>query len=97
MTFSAPQPVASGCLYTVTEVSGHQPDRLEEFVGDTAFIVARDRQTCYVGGTGVRTGRDVRFHQKDAATGKDIRAWRINAGAHRFAARTVLPTSKIRP
>ncbi len=53
--FSAPQPVASGCLYTVTEVSGHQPDRLEEFVGDPAFTVARDRQTCYVGGTGVRT------------------------------------------
>ena len=88
--FSTPQPVASGCVYTVTDVSGHQPDTLDEFVGDTAFTVARNRQSCYVGGTGVRTGHDVRFHQKDAATGKDIRVWCITAtGAHRFAAQTV--------
>ena len=88
---SAPQPVASGCVYTVTEVvSGHQPDKLDEFVGETAFAVAGDRQFCYVGGTGVRTGHDVRFHQKDAATGNDIRVWCITAaGAHRFAAHTV--------
>ena len=92
MTFSAPQPVASGCPYAVTEVSGHQPDQLDEFVGDTAFTVIRDRQICYVGGTGVRAGHDVRFHQKDAATGKDIRVWCITAaGAHRFAAHTVAP------
>ena len=71
-------------------MSGHQPDTLDEFVGDTALTVARNRQSCYVGGTGVRTGHDVRFHQKDAATGKDIRVWCITAtGAHRFAAQTV--------
>jgi hypothetical protein len=90
--FSAPQPVASGCPYAVTEVSGHQPDQLDEFVGDTAFMLIRDRQICYVGGTGVRTGGDVRFLEKDAATGKDIRVWCITAaGAHRFAAHTVAP------
>jgi hypothetical protein len=42
MTFPGDQPVASGQSYTVTEVDGHRPTDLTEFIGTTAITLLRD-------------------------------------------------------
>ena len=81
MTFSAPESIASGCSYTVTEVSGRPPVELGDFVGDVAFIAVKDAQQCRIEGTGRPAESAVRFHEKDGPSGKDLRVWEITVTA----------------
>jgi hypothetical protein len=94
MMLTAPDPVASGCPYIVTDVAGLPPTAIDDFVGDLAFTVRKGQQSCRVCGTGGRSGADVRFHQKDSSTGRDLRVWQITATATQgFQAQPVTLTS----
>ena len=41
MTFTAYDPVESGCGYHVTEVGGHRPEALGDFAGDTRLTLVK--------------------------------------------------------
>jgi hypothetical protein len=73
--------VVSGRPYLIVEVSGRHPAELDDFVGDVGFVAVMDIQTFRVEGTGARDDAGVRFSQKDAATGKDVRTWQITSTA----------------
>ena len=64
MTFPGDQPVASGQGYTVTEVDGHRPTDLSEFIGTTAITLLRDGHSRRLVGDGAATSGTIRFHQK---------------------------------
>ena len=81
MTTSTRESVASGRPYLVVEVSGRQPAELDDFVGDVTFVAVMDTRTYRIEGTGARDDAGVRFSQKDAATGKDVRTWQITSTA----------------
>ncbi|MET0865409.1 MAG: hypothetical protein ABWZ98_13840 [Nakamurella sp.] len=77
MTFPAPLSVASGCPYTVTDVSGHRPERLDDFVGEVSFTAVKDEQRCSISGIGGFAGGNLRFYEKDLSTGRDLRVWQV--------------------
>ena len=79
MTTSTRESVASGRPYLVVEVSGRQPAELDDFVGDVTFVAVMDTRTHRIEGTGARDDAGVRFSQKDADTGKDVRTWQITS------------------
>jgi len=79
MTFSSRESVASGRPYLVVEVSGAHPVGLDDFVGDVWFVAVIDVQTYRIQGTGARDASGVRFWEKDAGTGKDLRTWQVIA------------------
>jgi hypothetical protein len=80
MSFTTPIAVPSGMPIRVLEVDGHQPNELQDFVGDVSFVVALD-QAVLVHGAGRVDGQTVRFHEKDVDhSGKDIRVWEVRAG-----------------
>ena len=82
--------VASGRPYLVVEVSGRQPEELDDFVGDVWFVAVMDVHTYRIEGTGARDAVGVRFSQKEAATGKDLRTWQISVvGSGEFEAQTI--------
>ena len=90
MTFSGRESVASGRPYLVVEVSGGHPTELDDFVGEVSFVAVIDVQTYRIEGTGARDQAGVRFSQKDAATGKDVRTWHITlVAAGEFEAQAV--------
>ncbi len=79
MSFTTPSAVPSGMSVRVLEVDGHQPDQLQDFVGDVSFVVGLDPPVL-VHGTGRVDGQTVRFHEKDVDHGgKDIRVWEVRA------------------
>lgn len=78
MSFSTPEPVASGRPYRVQHVAGRPPQALADFVGDAEFGIDDNGVTHRVSGVGAEQGDSVRFHQKDVdRDGKDVRVWRI--------------------
>ena len=80
MSFTTPIAVPSGMSVRVLEVDGHQPNELQDFVGDVSFVVALDPPVL-VRGAGRVDGQTVRFHEKDVDhSGKDIRVWGVRAG-----------------
>ena len=90
MTYFAPESIASGCPYVVTDVAGRAPAALEDFVGNIAFTAMKDQQTHQVDGTGAWAGAVVRFNEKDDSTGKDLRVWQITATpTQQFEAQTI--------
>ena len=81
MAFTADDPVASGRNYNVTEVDGHQPEALSDFVGDTWLTMVRDGMSLRMIGDGNATGDGVRFYQKDPGPAdRDVRVWVITDG-----------------
>lgn len=90
MTTESSGSVASGRPHLVIDVAGRQPIRLDDFVGDTFFVAVADTRTFRVEGAGMPASDGVRFSQKDSATGKDLRVWRITGTADdQFEASTV--------
>ncbi|WP_127125798.1 hypothetical protein [Georgenia sp. SYP-B2076] len=78
MTSSAPETVISGVPYAVTEVNGHAPGDLDEFLGLTTFVVAGRTGRQVIDGEGAAVQDAVRVHQKHShGTGKDVRVWRV--------------------
>ena len=90
MTNASSGSVASGRPYLVIDVAGRQPNHLEDFVGETFFIAVADISTFRIEGSGALVSDGVRFSQKDAATGKDLRIWHVTGSADdQFEARAV--------
>lgn len=81
MMFAAGNPVSSGRPYQVVQVGDRIPTSLAEFVGHTAVVIDCGGRQQILTGVGDRGGEFVRFHEKDAATGKDVRVWRIGSVA----------------
>ncbi|MET0966937.1 MAG: hypothetical protein ABWZ02_11090 [Nakamurella sp.] len=82
--------VASGCPYTVTDVAGHRPAALEDFVGEVSFTAVKDDQSCQINGFGGLTGSSVQFYEKDHSTGRDLRIWQVTAdGGQDFSAQAI--------
>jgi hypothetical protein len=80
--------IASGKPYPVT-VPPAGASSLEDFVGDAEFCIDGGGQALVVRGHGVRHGDLVRFHEKDAVGGKDVRVWNISQRAGDFVAESV--------
>ena len=78
MTFTAYDPVESGCGYHVTEVGGHRPEALSDFAGDTRLTLVKGGIRHRLVGDGAATDGGVRFHQKDPGPDdRDVRVWVI--------------------
>lgn len=87
MTYGTPGIVVSGVPYVVTEVEGHAPTTLEEFVGERTFVVERNGSTYEVAGAGSLVEGGVRFHEKVAGGhGKDVRVWRVTRSSEGYSA-----------
>ena len=73
------QTVVSGVAYAVSEIDGHQPSALEEFVGAHALRLSHGEHQASVHGLGMRVGPEaVTFSEKDGDVGgKDAREWKI--------------------
>ena len=91
MTFSAPEPVASGRPYRVIDVAGATPRSLSQFAGEARFGIERGGTVSWIKGFGTDTDGCVRFHEKDLDhSGKDVRVWLIRHNdAGQFTAETV--------
>jgi hypothetical protein len=82
LVFEAPQSVVSGRPYQVREVRDHSVLGLEDFVGDTNFVLDFDGEEYRVCGPGVSDGEAVRVYEKDEhGMGKDVRVWTVRRGA----------------
>ncbi len=57
--------------YAVTEVSGHQPDGLDDFVGATTVTVENEGQRHRLIGAGERVDQTVMFQQKEPDSALD--------------------------
>ena len=77
MTFAAADPVSCGRPYPVLTADGRAPSSTADFVGQRALVIQCDGRDQILTGVGTERGGVVRFHEKDAATDKDVRVWRI--------------------
>ena len=75
-SFPSDEPVASGRPYLIVEVQGRQPEELDDFVGDVAFVAVMDTRTYRIEGTGARHSSGVRFSEKRRGGG-DLRVWQV--------------------
>ena len=91
MTFTADEPVESGCSYRVTEVDGRRPEALSDFAGDTRLTLIMGGMNHRLVGDGATTGGVVRFYQKDPGPDdRDVRVWVItDRGDRTFIAEPV--------
>jgi len=71
---------ASGVPYPVLSVSGAAPTQLDQFVGETEFVLSKAGVESTVCGVGAESPGGVRFHEKSAEYGKDVRVWNVAAG-----------------
>jgi hypothetical protein len=86
MASTTPDPVISGVPYTVREVDGGPATGLDDFVGTHDLVVEGRTGAHVLTGQGVRLDGVVHFHEKDAATSKDVRPWRVAADGDGFVA-----------
>lgn len=78
MSFTSPGPVVSGKPYAVRSVHDRTPDRLDDFIGDTTFVLDLDGEDYTVCGPGIHVAPGVRvFEKTEDGFGKDIRAWMV--------------------
>jgi hypothetical protein len=78
MSFITPGPVISGKPYEVRLVHDRAPDRLDDFLGDTTFVLDLDGEDYTVKGPGIKVDPGVRvFEKDDDGFGKDIRVWMV--------------------
>ena len=81
-----PMSVVSGVPYPVTSVGGATPSGLTEFLGDTAFTIDMAGRAYDVQGAGSDLEGQVRFHEKSAVMGKDVRVWHVTREGEGFQA-----------
>ena len=73
MTFCPPRSVVSGEPYIVRQVRDRDPERLDDFAGETTFVVDLDDEGYRVCGPGVPADEGMRvFEKSDAGAGKDV-------------------------
>ena len=77
MSFGTPEPVPSGIPQLVLEVSGQAPTSLEDFAVEDVVFTVGEEMHYRIQGCGRVTGDRVRFHEKDARSGKDVRVWEV--------------------
>ena len=78
MTEPVAEPVAPAKPYTVTDVAGHVPVVLDDFVGATTVLVVADDREYRLRGAGKRDGQAVEFHEKEPASAAvEAPVWRI--------------------
>ena len=83
--------IASGKPYLVVAPAAGENSSLDAFLGDAEFSIdsGADREPMLVRGHGVSHGELVRFHEKDAVGGKDVRVWHISQRPGGFVAESV--------
>jgi hypothetical protein len=84
--------IASGKPYlVVVPPAGDDLPSLDAFLGDAEFGIdsGADQEPMLVRGHGVSHGELVRFHEKDAVGGKDVRVWHITQRPGGFVAESV--------
>jgi hypothetical protein len=82
LVFGSPRAVVSGVPYEVRQVRDREVLGLEDFLGDTTFVLDLDGDEYRVWGPGVPDGDGVRVFEKDEqGAGKDIRVWTVRRGA----------------
>ncbi|WP_432490864.1 hypothetical protein [Kineococcus gypseus] len=87
MSESSAGTVVSGRRYAVERVGGRAPSALEDFAGETSLRLTHGAEVHEVAGVGRVVDGAVRFHEKRGDPGgKDVRVWRISAGADGFEA-----------
>ena len=87
MTYTTPEGIPSGMPHRVTSVAGLAPSQIEEFVGETEFVIDRQGAEYMIRGCGVRDDNDVLFSEKDLEhDGKDMRIWQIWRGGEGYEA-----------
>ncbi len=72
---------ASGLPYLVLLVGGQPPSALEQFVGETSFVVSKSGTDSSVAGVGTLDADGVRFFEKGLGDSKDVRVWQIRQTA----------------
>jgi hypothetical protein len=78
MPHFAARPVVSGRSYPVVQVAAGEPARLEDFLGESRFVVDLDGDRYDVCGFGRVVEAGVRFYQKDDdGGGRDVRVWLV--------------------
>jgi hypothetical protein len=78
MTESAAAPNVPAEPYTVTDVGGHVPVLLDDFVGATTVSVKGDDREYRLRGAGRKAGRAVEFHEKEpASAAAETPVWKI--------------------
>jgi hypothetical protein len=78
LVFGTPRAVVSGVPYQVREVRDREVLGLEDFLGDTTFVLDMDGDEYRVCGPGVPDDDGVRVFEKDEqGVGKDIRVWTV--------------------
>jgi len=58
-------------LYRVTEVAGHQPASLDDFIGATTVTVEKHGREDQLVGTGVKNEHAVLFHERETGSARD--------------------------
>jgi hypothetical protein len=80
MSATTPRSVISGKPYVVRQVRGRAPEELEDFAGDTVFVLDLDGEDYTVHGPGVEVETGMRVYEKsDHGVGKDIRCWLVRS------------------
>jgi hypothetical protein len=81
--------VASGKPYPVTVPPVDGSSSLDAFLGDAEFTIGGGGEPMVVRGHGSQLGELIRFHEKDAVGGKDVRVWHVSRVDGAFVAETV--------
>lgn len=78
MPLFATRSVVSGRAYPVIEVAAGVPAILDDFTGNTRFVVDLDGDPYTVCGFGRHAQGGVRFYEKDSdGLGRDVRVWAV--------------------
>jgi hypothetical protein len=81
--------VASGKPYLITVPPAEESSSLDGFLGDAQFCIDSGGDPLLIRGHGVRHGDVVRFQEKDAVGGKDVRVWHISQRSGGFVAESI--------
>jgi hypothetical protein len=86
MSSPASAGVVSGVPCPVSSVAGVAPTVLAQFTGETEFTVSVHGEPYLVRGCGSTLHEQVRFHEKDAVLGRDVRVWHVSPSGDGFTA-----------
>jgi hypothetical protein len=89
MTTQHRNTIASGKPYLVVAPAVGVDPSLDAFLGDAEFSIDTGGEPLLIRGHGVSHGELVRFHEKDAVGGKDVRVWHITQRPGGFVAESV--------
>lgn len=86
------EPVVSGQAYSVDDVGGRPPGGLDDFDGETSFVVTRGPHQHEVVGVGTVVDGMALVHEKMGdAGGRDVRVWQVTSAPGGFAAEHIAP------